>query len=236
MIDLKNNRIMVFGDSVLKGVMYINDGARGKYKLYSGTLEERMADRGIELTRCCHMGATIDAGLERMRRMLAKGTSFADTTVMFEFGGNDCAYNWQEVSASPEAHHEPKNNIHRFISLYKEAIELARSAGANVMISSLVPIDAAKYMDHITRGLSYENILGWLGDINMLYRWHEGYNRAIEQLADECRIPLFDLRGEFLYTHAFNGLIGDDGIHPTAEGHKMIEDILVSSLSAAGAA
>lgn len=236
MIDLKNNRIMVFGDSVLKGVMYINDGARGKYKLYSGTLEERMADHGIELTRCCHMGATIDAGLERMRRMLAKGTSFADTTVMLEFGGNDCAYNWQEVSASPEAHHEPKNNIHRFISLYKEAIELARSAGANVIISSLVPIDAAKYMDHITRGLSYENILGWLGDVNMLYRWHEGYNRAIVQLADECCIPLFDLRGEFLYTHAFKGLIGDDGIHPTAEGHKMIEDILVSSLSSVGAA
>ena len=45
-----------------------------------------------------------------------------------------------------------------------------------------------------------------------------------------------DLREEFLYTHAFKSLICDDGIHPTAEGHRMIEDILVNSLSRVGAA
>ena len=89
------------------------------------------------------------------------------------------------------------------------------------MLTSLVPIDATKYMNFISRGLSYDNILSWLGDVNMLYRWHEGYNRAVEQLADVCSLPLFDLRGEFLYTHAFKSLICDDGIHPTAEGHRM---------------
>lgn len=233
---MNNNRIMIFGDSVLKGVMYLEDGIRGKYKLYGGALESRMAERGIELTRCCHMGATIDVGLDRMKKMIAKGTSFENTTVLLEFGGNDCAYNWREVSEHPEEAHKPKIETGRFCELYREAIALARSAGGDVMLSSLVPIDATKYMNFISRGLSYDNILSWLGDVNMLYRWHEGYNRAVEQLADDCSLPLFDLREEFLYTHAFKSLICDDGIHPTAEGHRMIEDILVNSLSRVGAA
>lgn len=231
-----NDRIIIFGDSVLKGVMYTDDGARGRYKLYGGALEARMAESGIELTRCCHMGSTIDAGLERMKRALDRGMSFEGATVMLEFGGNDCAYDWREVSEHPEEKHKPKIEMGRFCELYREAISLAKSAGGNVMLTSLVPIDATKYMNFICRGLSYDNILSWLGDVNMLYRWHEGYNRAVEQLADVCSLPLFDLRGEFLYTHAFKSLICDDGIHPTAEGHRMIEDILVNSLSRVGAA
>ena len=231
-----NDRIIIFGDSVLKGVMYNDDGVRGRYKLYGGALEARMAERGIELTRCCHMGSTIDAGLERMKRALDRGMSFEGTTVMLEFGGNDCAYDWREVSEHPEEKHKPKIEMGRFCALYREAISLARSAGGNVMLTSLVPIDATKYMNLISRGLSYDNILSWLGDVNMLYRWHEGYNRAVEQLADDCSLPLLDLREEFLYTHAFKSLICDDGIHPTAEGHRMIEDILVNSLSRVGVA
>lgn len=231
-----NDRIIIFGDSVLKGVMYNDDGVRGRYKLYGGALEARMAERGIELTRYCHMGSTIDAGLERMKRALDRGMSFEGTTVMLEFGGNDCAYDWREVSEHPEEKHKPKIEMGRFCALYREAISLARSAGGNVMLTSLVPIDATKYMNFISRGLSYDNILSWLGDVNMLYRWHEGYNRAVEQLADDCSLPLLDLREEFLYTHAFKSLICDDGIHPTAEGHRMIEDILVNSLSRVGAA
>lgn len=231
-----NDRIFVFGDSVLKGVMYTEDGGRGKYKLYNSALEERMAERGIELSRCCHMGSTIEAGLDRLKRAVAKGISLSGATVMLEFGGNDCAYNWREVSERPDEAHKPKIEIGRFCELYREAIDTAQAAGAEVMLTSLVPIDATKYMNFISRGLSYENILSWLGDVNMLYRWHERYNRAVEQLADERALPLFDLRGEFLYTHAFNSLICDDGIHPTAEGHRMIEDILVSSLSRVGAA
>ena len=162
---MNNNRIMIFGDSVLKGVMYLEDGIRGKYKLYGGALESRMAGRGIELTRCCHMGATIDVGLDRMKKMLAKGTSFENTTVLLEFGGNDCAYNWREVSEHPEEAHKPKIETGRFCELYREAIALARSAGGDVMLSSLVPIDATKYMNFISRGLSYDNILSWLGDV-----------------------------------------------------------------------
>lgn len=42
---MNNNRIMIFGDSVLKGVMYLEDGIRGKYKLYGGALESRKIGR-----------------------------------------------------------------------------------------------------------------------------------------------------------------------------------------------
>ena len=230
------NRMIVFGDSILKGVMYLDNGVRGKYKLCQGAFEQRMSERGVEVIRRCHMGATIDAGLEQIKKSLERGESFRNTTVLLEFGGNDCAFNWKDVSDAPEAMHKPKNELARFCELYRRAIALAQSAGAEVMLASLVPIDAVKYMHFISRGLSYDNILSWLGDINMLYRWHEGYNRAVEQLAVEHSLPLLDLRSGFLSDHAFKSLICDDGIHPTQAGHKKIEDIAVGTLSCPGAA
>ncbi len=229
-------RMIIFGDSILKGVMYLDNGIRGRYKLYQSGLEGRMSERGVEIVRCCHMGDTIENGLDRMSKLLAQGASLKNTTVLLEFGGNDCAFDWREVSEDPSAIHKPKTELPRFCELYRRAIRLAQSAGANVTVSSLVPIDAQKYMSFISRGLSYDNILSWLGDVSMLYRWHESYNHAVEQIASECFLPVFDLRGSLLCAHTFDSLICADGIHPTAEGHRMIEDTMVSSLSCSGAA
>lgn len=226
------SKIEIFGDSILKGVMYLEEA--GRYKLFGGKLEERFALLGTNVKRYCHMGDTIDTGLERLRRTLDKAEASGDvrgSTVLLEFGGNDCAYDWKAVSAAPDAVHEPNTSLEKFIRLYDEAIDCARSYGANVAVSSLIPIDAVKYMNYISRGLSYDNILSWLGDVSMLYRWHEGYNRAVEYIADKKNCPLVDLRGRFLMAHNFPELICADGMHPTAAGHQLIEDSLVGCLA-----
>ena len=102
----------------------------------------------------------------------------------------------------------------------------AVATGATVMMANMIPIDAERYMQTISKGNSYENILSWLGDVSMLYRFQEHYNRLVEQLSMETGCPLIDLRGAFLLSHDYKALISSDGIHPTEAGHDLIEKTL----------
>jgi lysophospholipase L1-like esterase len=64
----------------------------------------------------------------------------------------------------------------------------------------------------------------------MLYRWHEYYNELVCTVARETGAFLIDLRTPFLKSHNLKNLICSDGIHPSEEGHRMIERIIEDSL------
>ena len=221
-------RLEIIGDSILKGVIYIGD--TGRYHLYGSTLEQRLAEHGIVAHRNCRMGATIETGRSRLQALLDSREDLSDTQILLEFGGNDSSYDWALVSSAPELPHTPHTPPEVFSEVYASMIGAAQARGATVAAATLLPIDADKYMNFISRGLSYSNILSWLGDVSMLYRWHEGYDHAVRRIAGRCGCPLLDLREAFLCSHRFSGLLCDDGIHPTTEGHRLIEDTIVAAL------
>ena len=175
------------------------------------------------------MGATIDAGLKQLDRKL--GTCDGDTTVLFCFGGNDCDYDWKAISEDPDGEHLPHTPSEKFIDQYCTAIRKAQSAGARVAMTSLPPLEQERYFSFITRGLSAENILHWLGDTDHLYRWQEYYNAMVAQLSRAFGCRLVDLRAEFLKSRVFPTLIGADGIHPTQAGHDLIHHTVQSALA-----
>jgi len=218
-------QIYIFGDSILKGVTYSEEA--GRHKLLPGRFTT-LSDMGYEVKNCSIMGATVEEGITQLRRKLAEPAS--DTTVLLEYGGNDCDYRWADISSDPEAHHLPKTPLDAFTRRYGELVSFAREKGAAVYICNLVPLDAEKYMHWISRGLSYDRILGWLGDSSMLYRWHEFYSRTTEKLAEALSCPLIDLRMPFLMSHRYRDLLSGDGIHPTAEGHRLIEETVAKAL------
>lgn len=210
--------LYVLGDSILKGVMYSETD--GKYRLCRDTRFCEIESEGIAVNNKSKMGATVD------RANILINTNSAnlseDTAILFEYGGNDCDYNWSEISSNPSGSFLPRTPKKDFIEKYEKAVQNAQKSGARVIISSLIPIDAAKYMKTITKHLSYKNILSWLGDVSMLYRWQEQYNRTVESIAARMGCELLDLRGAFLESHDYDNLIGDDGIHPTQQGHDLI--------------
>ena len=104
-------------------------------------------------------------------------------------------------------------------------------AGARVAMTSLPPLEQERYFSFITRGLSAENILHWLGDTDHLYRWQEYYNSMVAQLSRAFGCRLVDLRAEFLKSRVFPTLIGADGIHPTQAGHDLIHRTVQSALA-----
>jgi len=212
-------KLDIYGDSILRGVMYCPES--GRYDLCPKNRFSSLSEYGIEVKSNCRMGATVARGFDLLKRNLADGAE--DTTVLIEFGGNDCDFHWADVSADPDGQFEPNTPETQFLSTYRDMIRFAREKGATPVIASLVPIDADRYMNWITRNLNYQNILHWLGDVAMLSRWQEYYSRMAESLAYETGCPLLDLRGAFLQTRSYKNLIGEDGIHPTRLGHELID-------------
>ena len=218
------NKLYLVGDSVMKGVMFLS--GQQKYKIYGGEDFCELRRDGIEIANRSRMGATVVYGAQSLERTL-KDTP-EGSAVIFEYGGNDCDFDWKTVSEDPDGEHQPNTPAELFKKTYCECIDRARERGIKVAVTNLIPLDAEKYLDFICRGLSRENILRWLGDASMLYRWHEFYNKIVEDVAREKNCPLIDLRSEFLLSHSYSELICDDGIHPTESGHRLIRDTIES--------
>ena len=176
--------LKIFGDSIIKGVTYNGQS----YHLCQEHDFDTLRAQGVTVENNAKMGATIDAGLKQLDRKL--GTCDGDTTVLFCFGGNDCDYDWKAISEDPDGEHLPHTPSEKFIDQYCTAIRKAQSAGARVAMTSLPPLEQERYFSFITRGLSAENILHWLGDTDHLYRWQEYYNAMVAQLsrAFGCRL------------------------------------------------
>lgn len=211
--------IRIYGDSILKGVIY--NEALKRYKLCSYHFDELEND-GIVIENNCKMGATIDTGFEIMRDTLPECEK--GDLVVLEYGGNDCNYDWSKVSENPSGDFLCSTPEDRFVKVYSEMIEYARSKGASVAVSTLVPIESGRFMKWISRGLNYDNILSWLGDINMLARWQEYYSHLSESVAKKESCQVIDLRSCFLLPRRLDRMICEDGIHPNESGHELIKE------------
>lgn len=219
-------RILIFGDSIMRGVYYSEEA--GRHKLYGERLKN-LKETGWDVKNCSIMGATIGTGRELIAKRLTNPAE--NTTVIFEYGGNDCDFRWCDISENPKGEFSPNTPYEKFVSTYGECIEYARRLGAKVHICNLVPLDSDKYMNWISRGLNHENIRSWLGDTSMLYRWHEYYNRTAEMIAYKFSCPLIDIRSPFLLSHNYSNLLSPDGIHPTVEGHHVIDRLIAEAIA-----
>ncbi len=219
-------KLAIFGDSVMQGVLWSEEKKR--YSLRQNAFEP-LKERGIAIQNYARMGATVEQGLSVMERRLSQ-VDAQDTLVLLEYGGNDCDYNWKEVSDAPDGEHCPHVLPEAFAESYKKAVEKVRGCGAKVAIASIVPLDAEKYMKWISRNLNYDAILHWLGDVSMLFRWQEYYSRLVENIAKELSCPLVDLRSAFLLTHRYEDCFCPDGIHPTGFGYEMIDRTLANAI------
>ena len=212
-------KFLLIGDSIMKGVIYSDQTKR--YKLCDDFGYDTVANENIEINNNSQMGATIDVAIKKLEKLLPEDSS--ETTVLLEFGGNDCEYNWKTISDDPASTIDCKTPAKLFCELYTDAVRYARSKGAKVILSTLIPIDSERYMNWITRNLNYDNIFKWLHfDLSTLSRWQEYYNSLVEEIARKLYCPIVDLRSDFLASRSYRELICADGIHPTQEGHNLI--------------
>ena len=211
--------IEIYGDSVMRGVIYSQEEKR--YKLCEDHKFTSFSQNDIYVTNNARMGFTISDGFSTIKKRI--DSIEKNSTVLLEFGGNDCDFNWKEISENPKGTFEPNVNKDDFMRLYFDVIDLIREKGAFPIICSIIPIDAEKYFNFISQGLDMNAILTWLGDVTMLSRWQEYYNLIIEKIAVMKDCAILDLRSAFLTAKNFKGLLCADGIHPTQLGHDLIK-------------
>lgn len=221
MFDIKK-RIEVWGDSVLKGVIY--DENRKKYKrLDKNTTLDKMVELGIDVKNNTKFGMTAPKARTLMLSALERGEE-AEAAII-EFGGNDCDYKWAEVSQNPEKHHQPNTSLETFKLCITDMIKALRSKGIKPILMNLPPIHSEKYFAWISRNLDAQAILSWLGDKELIYRHHECYNLAIMNIAKSMSCDLIDVRLPFLLIRDYYNYLCEDGIHPNEKGHEIMNGV-----------
>lgn len=221
---------IVWGDSVARGVVF--DDQRERYSLSPCNAASIVGEKlGIEIQNRSRMGMTSGDGVTMMQKDLDRGLR-AEVAII-EFGGNDCDFNWKAISEAPDALHLPKTSADEYEKNIRSMINKAKSAGMQPILVNLTPVNAENYFQFVSRhGLSQENILRWLGDKFQIYRYQERYSMIVSRIARECSCRLLDIRSAFLNVwNCTTSLFCRDGIHPTAEGQKLIGQSILESIS-----
>jgi len=221
--------VCIYGDSLMKGT--VPTGA-GRYQFTIGQYLEPLCSRfSLNVLNRARFGAPVTKGAAQLNQDLSR--SIAGRYTLLEYGGNDCNFDWAAVSAAPEGEHHPKTPLALFLNTLSNMADTLLRAGSRPVLMTLPPIDAEKYLNTICTGANClrENILRWLGDANMIYRYHEMYSGAIAGLAARKGLPLVDVRTLFLDKHNYKDLISDDGIHPSEQGYSLLYSAFGERLS-----
>ena len=228
--------VTAFGDSVMKGVVLLNNGCKSlpKYSVLANNFARRCADGlHIHIENHSKFGCTVRYGLDTVKRHEAEIAK--SDYVVFEYGGNDCDYNWHEIAANPDATHLPRTSLEEFTALYREMIDFVKTKGACPVLLSLPVLDDVRFFNYVSRGVNSENVLQWLGGTtHTISNWHEVYNLQVFRLGYEMQVPVIDITTPFLSQHDYRDYICEDGMHPNEKGHALIartvEEFFATSL------
>lgn len=218
-------KIEVWGDSVLKGVIY--DENHKKYKrLKMNTAIDKMAEMGLDIKNNSKFGLTAPKARKLMASALEKGVE-AEVAII-EFGGNDCDFKWAEVAEEPHKEHFPNTTLDSFKECIADMVNILRKHSVKPILMNLPPIHSGKYFSWISRGLNADAILSWLGDKELIYRHHESYSLAIMSLAQNLSCKYIDVREPFLLKRDYYNYLCEDGIHPNEKGYELINQTIVN--------
>lgn len=230
-IDLKT--VCAFGDSVMKGIVVDkeNSPADGiKYKISDmGFAARCRRNLGIEVENFARFGGVVSQGMKFVSRYADKVKR--SDYVLFEYGGNDCDYNWAAIAENPSEEHCSNTPIDVFVKCYSDLIDFVKSLGAKPVLLSLPVLEPNRFFAHVSKGLNGDNILSWLGGtVLTIDRWHERYNMEIFRLSAMKRVPVIDITSVFLERKNYADYICEDGIHPNDAGHELIESAIMEYL------
>ncbi len=217
-------KTIILGDSITRGII-IDENLKYKpsKKLDLTKLENEL---NTEIVNNSIMGATITKGKEKLIKILNQDNNIKN--IVIEYGGNDSDYDWTKVSEIRSKDHLPKTILEDYKLTLIEMIKLIKDKNIKPILMTLPPIDARRYFKWISEKLSRDNILYFLGDVDIIYRRQELYSDAIINIAYEYDVDIIDIRSEFLKSNDFPSLLCIDGIHPNEEGQELIVKTILS--------
>lgn len=226
---MKTTRIAALGDSITKGVV-LNEQNRYSaadqcfLDIISNELDLRIDNYG-------KFGCTVSHGNNVLERHTA---DIADSDYTFiEYGGNDCDFDWIKIAQDPHGEHKARTPLEEFTEELSSLVAKIKGLGSIPVLITLPPILSDTYFSFFSRSMSDEqknNIKEWLGgDVGIITRWHESYNRALFQVANQTGTQIIDITTPFdTFRGDLTSLYCADGIHPNARGHKLIAHTIIN--------
>ena len=226
---MKKTRIAALGDSLTKGVI-LNE--KNRYSVADHSFMDIISDElDLRVDNYGKFGCTVSFGNDVIERHAADITD-SDYTFI-EYGGNDCDFDWLKIADAPHEEHLARTPLETFAEKLSALIEKVRELGSIPVIISLPPILSDTYFSFFSRTMTEEqkcNVKEWLGgDVGIISRWHESYNRALFQVANQTRAQIIDVTTPFdTYRGDLTALYCQDGIHPNGLGHKLIAETIIN--------
>ena len=224
------NTVQVWGDSILKGVIY--DDASSKYVLLKdNALSEAQDLADIQFENFSKFGQTILRAEPRLIKHL-DDVSLPDTIIL-ELGGNDCDFDWKAVGDAPDEEHEPNTPLEIYKQTLTKLIDMIMEKGIKPVIASLPPLDYQRYFNWVTKpaDVSKDGVLKWLKTPYTIYSWHESYDKCAKEIAKKMHVQVIDVRSEFLKQDDYTQLMCSDGIHPNEKGQHLIGETIANFLT-----
>ncbi len=211
----------VFGDSILKGVR--SDSSSRRFLVNDNLGLGSVAGRaGLSLRNFSKFGCTITKAWNYVQKMF---TRIDSDIVLMNFGLSDCNFNWDAISADPNADHLPNTSLDDFIKTYNNMIDYVLERRSLPVVSTLLPVQETRYIEHVcsVKGLDKKNVETWVESRPSSLSDHQKiYSDAVADMAHFRGIPLIDLRSAFESKGRASALIGPDGIHPNSRGRKVM--------------
>ena len=225
---MKKTRITALGDSLTKGVVLTE---RNRYSVTDRGFIDIISDElDLSVENYGKFGCTVSFGANVIERHSAE-IKASDYTFI-EYGGNDCDFDWMKIADEPSREHTAKTALESFKEQFAVLVERVRTLGSVPVILSLPPIISDTYFSFFSRLMTDEqkaNVIRWLGgDVGIIARWHESYNRALFMVAGQTNSQIIDITTPFdTYRGNLKSLYCQDGIHPNDEGHRLIAETII---------
>ena len=215
-------KLVVFGDSILKGVITIPDSKNLFDVTQNDSLSLAQKELGFELDNRSIYGNITSKGLGKLQKFFEKGGE-ADFCII-EFGSNDCDYDWNIIK--PGAELPPANEIKQKVPLaeylenLKQMVALCRTNKVTPVMMGLIPYVYENWYKTIIKGQDEKAILAFLGGTSeTLGKNQFVYKEAQKAFAEKNNVKFFDPWPLF---EGHPELMCYDGIHPNEKGYEVL--------------
>lgn len=223
--------LVIFGDSIPKGIIYDN----GRIK------KARVCAVDI-LTEYYKLDSVKNYSVygQTLARLTAKGTidEYLKTVDLSQdnyaaicIGGNDADYDWKTIALSPEKAHLPLTPIDEYAAMLDKAVKKLLNFGHKVYLLTLPPVYSHLYFDNVISKIADgESIMKFLGgDVSNIYRHQELFNYEVIKCAYENNVNLIDIRSALLNDRDCYGKYCLDGVHPNEIGQNFLANTIINN-------
>lgn len=226
-------KLVVFGDSILKGVITIPESKNLFDVTQNDSLSLAQKELGFEMDNRSIYGNITSKGLVKLQKFLEKGGK-ADFCII-EFGSNDCDYDWNvfpEGQPAPDfAEINPKVQFDEYLANLTQMTGLCRAHKITPVIMNLIPYVCDRWFKTIAKAHNETAMLEFLhGTPDTLGKNQQRYQNALMEFASTSNIQTIDAWTLFTNTQNSATLMCDDGIHPNEDGYKLLSKLWIERI------